>query len=431
MYRTGKIVVCCLLFLFASASLFGEPALPRPQSLAAEEQREAVAQPLLRWTPIADAIQYELEIWTQLPEEAPTGSGPLLKTRQVFQAAYQADFSLLEEEQTFYWRVRALDLDGQPISRFSQSELLQVNPKKKGLLRPVLNADFNAGGMASLLYPVYTWVVIPGAASYEVELLAAEPENPTGTEASKYRIWSQRVGAVIDCYDELPRSKPGVYYWRVRGLDEQGGPVGVWSEAGRFTVDPANDGWYSASFGDSIVHGGGSVSFSPADKEYDFQSYLHFSHVNLGRSGDTTESMLARFDADVLPYNPKYLLILGGTNSLRGGVSAEQVIQELTEIGEKCRANGIRPIFLTLPSINPAAIERVFDEPTAESWRSAFTKVNQFIRRQPYYIDLEPHFIDSKGLMQNRLAIDGLHPGLEGKELMAQIIERNWVRVTR
>ena len=167
-----------------------------------------MAQPLLRWTPIADALQYELEIWTRLPEEAPEGYGPLIKTKQVFQAAYQADFSLWDEEQTLYWRVRALDLDGQPISRFSQSEVLQVNPKNKGLLRPVLNADFNAGGMASLLYPVYTWVMIPGASGYEVELLTAEPENPIGTEASTYRIWSQRVGAVIDCYDELPRSKP-------------------------------------------------------------------------------------------------------------------------------------------------------------------------------------------------------------------------------
>ena len=32
MYRIGKIILCCLLFLLASASLFGEPALPRPQS---------------------------------------------------------------------------------------------------------------------------------------------------------------------------------------------------------------------------------------------------------------------------------------------------------------------------------------------------------------------------------------------------------------
>ena len=103
MYRAGKIIVCCLLFLLASASLFGEPALPRPQSLASEERREAVAQPLLRWTPIADALQYELEIWTRSPEEAPEGFGPLLKTKQVFQAAYQADFSLWEEEQTLYW----------------------------------------------------------------------------------------------------------------------------------------------------------------------------------------------------------------------------------------------------------------------------------------------------------------------------------------
>lgn len=431
-WRMCKIGLFCLVFLLASASSFSEPSQPQPHSLVEPgAQGEAVARPVLRWTPVADAVHYELELWTQPPEEAGPEEGPFLRTRQVFQAAYHADFSVLDEGQTFYWRVRALDLEGQAISRFSPGQRLEVDPRHQEPLRPQLNADFNADGMASLLYPVYTWVMIPGAAGYEVELLSAPPEEELGVAPSQHRIWSQRVGAVIDCYDEQPRSTPGVYYWRVRGLDEHGGPVGVWSEAGRFLVDPAGDGWYSASFGDSIVHGGGSVSFSPADREYDFQYYLHFPHVNLGRSGDTSETMLERFDRDVLPYQPKYLLILGGTNSLRGGVSAEQVIGELEAIGEKCRANGIRPIFLTLPSINPGAIEHVFEEGTAENWRAAFSKVNQFLRRQPYCIDLEPHFIDADGVLQGKMAVDGLHPGLEGKRLMAQIIERHWVRVTR
>ena len=63
-------------------------------------------------------------------------------------------------------------------------------------------------------------------------------------------------------------------------------------------------------------HGGGAVSYSPGDWEYDYQSYLHFDTVNIGKSGDTSASMLKRFDQDVLPLHLRYLIIMGGTNSL-------------------------------------------------------------------------------------------------------------------
>jgi lysophospholipase L1-like esterase len=122
---------------------------------------------------------------------------------------------------------------------------------------------------------------------------------------------------------------------------------------------------------------------------------------------------------------------MGGINSLRGGVAAGDVIRELSQLRDKCNKNGIRPIFLTLLPINPDAIREVFDEPTAENWREQLLLVNDFIRQQKYYIDLEVSFADSSGLMKRFFASDGLHPGLEGKRLMAQIINDNWTRVAK
>lgn len=75
--------------------------------------------------------------------------------------------------------------------------------------------------------------------------------------------------------------------------------------------------WKVAVYGDSISHGGGHLSFGPADLAYSYESYLDFPTINLSESGDTSEAMVMRFEKDVLPFSPEYLLIMGGTNSLR------------------------------------------------------------------------------------------------------------------
>jgi lysophospholipase L1-like esterase len=139
--------------------------------------------------------------------------------------------------------------------------------------------------------------------------------------------------------------------------------------------------------------------------------------------------MLERFERDVLPFQPRYLLILGGTNSLRGGTPAAQVIADLIAIREKCLRYDIRPIFLTLPPINPIAIENVFQEPTVPNWRTEFDLVNAFIRQQRYHIDLEPHFLDDNRELPARFAVDGLHIDIEGKRLMGNVINHFWKTV--
>ena len=388
--------------------------------------------PLLLWKPVPGAVYYEIEFLSKPPEN-PNGIQPSLyqvySSREVFTNGYSMDLSNYPVNH-IYWRVRALDYHGEPIGVYSDATPLFIDYTLSQLLKPVSNTGYVAANIPMPLYPVYSWIPIAKAVNYEVELSTNPPENPNGITPSKYRIRHKVIQGGTDCYDEEALSTPGTYYWRVRGLDEVGRPIGVYSDAEQFTVDPTL-GKYAITFGDSITHGGGAVSHSPANVEYSFQTYLSFSTINVGKSGDTTESMLSRFNRDVVPYHAKFVIIMGGSNSLRGGARATQVIKELTAIRDKCLANGSRPIFLTLPPINPAAINEVFNESTVPDWKKEFSAVNFFIRQQRYYIDLEPYFTDANHELPLYYATDGLHLDIEGKKLMGLIINANWTRVTK
>jgi len=388
--------------------------------------------PLLTWTIVPGAVYYEIELLSE-QAETPNDTMPsryqIFSSREVFTNGYSIDLSNYPGNY-LYWRVRALNYDGDPLGVFSDATSIFIDHTLPQVLKPISNTGYRSANMPMPLYPVYSWLPVAGAVNYEVELTAALPENPNGIEPSKHQLRHSIVqGGSSDYYDEEALITPGTYYWRVRGLDNNGEPVGVYSDAETFIVD-RTVGNYAATFGDSITHGGGAISYSPADIEYSFQTYLAFPTINLGKSGDTTETMLSRFNDDVLPYQPKFLIIMGGSNSLRGGAPANQVIKELTAIQDKCLAHGIRPIFLTLPPINPFAISQAFNEETVPDWQLQFAAVNFFIRSQPYYIDLEPYFMDTNHELPTYYAIDGLHLDIEGKKLMGLIINANWARVT-
>jgi lysophospholipase L1-like esterase len=388
--------------------------------------------PLLQWTIPPGSIYYEIEFLTA-PAENPNGIAPSIyqfnTSREVFVNGYSIDLSAYPGDH-LYWRVRGLDLNGNPVGVFSDAAPLYIDHTLPQILKPVSNTGYKKANVPMPLYPVYAWFPVYGAIYYEVELTTAPPENPNGISPSQFQLRRHMVKGITDCYDDEALSTPGTYYWRVRGLDASGSPIGVYSDAEEFTVSHMA-GSYAATLGDSITHGGGDMSYSPANVEYSFQTYLSFPAMNLGKSADTTETMLNRFDDDVLPYHPRFLIIMGGTDSLRGGVPADQVITELAAIRDKCLLHDIRPIFLTLPPINPEAIIRAFNEVTVPNWQEEFAAVNSFIREQQYYIDIEPDFLDADHNLPARYAVDGMHPNIEGKKLMAQIINANWARVTQ
>ena len=394
-------------------------------------QEPAFIKPVLTWTKVEGAVAYEIEILTKPPDnpnKSVSDSTCVFSTKKIYVNGFTADLSANFDSASFYWRVRGLDIDGNPISRFSEAEKVYVDRHQNVIQKPIPTSIFNQSTGATLLYPVYAWIPISGAEKYEVEILDDLPENPNGIDPSIHRIDSA-IAVGFDYYDENPRISNKPFYWRVRGLDQAGNPVGVYSDAGKFIVNP-NKHVTAATYGDSITHGGGCISYSPADWEYSYQHYLDFPSVNLGKSGDTSQTMVERFDEDVLPFHPQYLIILAGTNSLRGGVAAEDVIADLKILKEKCLINNIRPVFLTLPPINPDNIKKAFDQPTAPDWQKQIRLVNDFIRNQEH-IDVALEIKASNGILPSNLAVDGLHLDIEGKKKIAAAVNANWARITR
>ncbi len=377
---------------------------------------------LLTWPGELNAVRYTVEILDGVPSNL-SDSRPyksaLYRNEQVYSNQILLPMGNLSEKKqtdTLYYRVQAFDLDGNALGVYTSLQPLDNHIQKITRNAPVVRSQNQDDNGTSLLYPVYAYTGNPGASQYEVEVTSQTPENLHGSAPSRYRIYS-RTTTLSDLYDEKPRI--GTYYWRVRGMDKTGNPVGEWSQPQQFTTLPSRNVQIGI-YGDSISHGGGHLSYSPVDFAYSYSHYLDFPTINLAESGDTSAMMRERFDRDVRPFHLKYILILGGTNSLRAGVPAEDVIADLRDMGEKAREMGIRPIYLTLPPINPDNIETAFQEPTNPNWKTSFDAVNSYLRTQDH-IDIAAAFDDNETL-PTELALDGIHGDWVMKEKMAQVI---------
>ena len=396
------------------------------------KEHPASLMPFLIWHSIPNAVLYEVELLSAPPEqEGGTISSPnnhLMTTRAIFTNGWQANLRPYQDYEKIYWRVRALSLKHEPLGEFSLAEPLYLDKLSPFPNAPIPNTYDQVMNFRQPLYPVYQWIPLNGVTRYEVELLTTPPEKEHGTEPDPNRSWAQIIDASNAIYDEYARPYAGTYYWRVRGLDAQSNTIGTWSDLASFTVVPSADHRiYAAALGDSITHGGGAISSSPAFLEYSYTTYLNFDCLNLGRSGDTSHTTLERFEQDVLPLHPANLLILTGSNSLRADtITPQDIIQDLDELQQKCINHGIRPILLTLLPLNPERITLAFHSETDSKWQWKMNAVNTWIRAQKYYIDIEPYFYDSeKHILEPLLSTDGLHPDINGKRMMAEIINEH------
>lgn len=394
------------------------------------EEHPASLMPFLIWHSIPNAVLYEVELLSAPPEREggteTSSTDHLMSTRNVFTNGWQCDLRAYQSYEKIYWRVRALGLKNEPIGEFSVAEPLYLDKSAEIPNRPIPNTYDQILNFRQPLYPVYQWIPLNGVTRYEVELLTELPAQEHGTDADPNRAWAETITDTNAIYDEYARPYAGTYYWRVRGLDAKNNTVGTWSDLASFTVElpPSENRIYAAALGDSITHGGGAISSSPAFLEYTYTTYLPFDCINLGRSGDTAHTTLERFEQDVLPLHPMNLLILTGSNSLRAnGITAQDIIDDLDELQKKCLAHDIRPILLTLLPLNPERISLAFHSETDLSWKWKMTAVNTWIRSQEWHVDMEPYFYDrQKHILDPLLSTDGLHPDITGKRMMAEII---------
>ena len=391
--------------------------------------------PILSWSKDIEAVSYEIEFFAAQPAAAdlpPDQDSPqaIYRTNKVYMNQYNPALREFAAaylgRQPLYWRVRPLDFDRRPAAPYSDLAVLYTSATQATepeMTAPVPgNQHLGERGM-TMLYRVYNWIGMADAASYEVDVYAANPEQLTDLEPTE-RLYTEN----LDVYDEQPHYGEYNFFWRVRGIDSNGSPLGNWSRPMPFRVAPSMN-YEVAVLGDSISHGGGHYSYGPHDAEFSWLHYLDFEALNLAKSGDTSADTLARFDRDVLPFHPRYLLILTGSNSLRGGTDPYEVIDDLEAIRQKCLANGIRPVLLTLPPINADSIMHVFQEGTAAAWRQNFAIVNNYIRSQVHIDTAQAIPTLPDGSLPPEYGLDGLHPDANGKRLMGEAVNRAWPQV--
>jgi acyl-CoA thioesterase I len=147
--------------------------------------------------------------------------------------------------------------------------------------------------------------------------------------------------------------------------------------------------------------------------------------INKGANGDTTTMVLHRFPRDVLAHQPDKVLILTGTNDfIYQTASPVEAMDNIDQMIDLARGNGIEPVLFTPILSNPAQAATQWMAGAAVDYQLVNEKLGELsmlIRcaaaaRGCKLVDLELKY---KGFGKYH---DGIHPTVEGQEWIAQVI---------
>jgi len=144
-----------------------------------------------------------------------------------------------------------------------------------------------------------------------------------------------------------------------------------------------------------------------------------------GISGQTTSHMLVRMRKDVVNHNPKYVVILAGTNDIaknNGYIELDDIFGNIVSMCDIARANGIEPVIC---SVLPAR---------KYSWRPEITDCAEQIVRlnsmlEEYaaknrikYVDYHSAMKDADNGLISDYTYDEVHLRTAGYDVIEQII---------
>jgi len=178
---------------------------------------------------------------------------------------------------------------------------------------------------------------------------------------------------------------------------------GYWRKVFQRATCPQKEGVIIA-FGDSLVEGYG------VEKNENFVFLLSQKTGNIilnkGKSGDTTESALARIKEDVLENNPRLVILLLGGNDFLKREKKEKVFTNLEKIIDQIKESGGEVILVGIKGnlFGNREIDRQFRDLSK--------------KKKVFYVEnvLE-------GIIGNpKLMFDAIHPNAKGHQKMAEKI---------
>ncbi|MCF7803613.1 MAG: hypothetical protein K9N46_02200 [Candidatus Marinimicrobia bacterium] len=176
-------------------------------------------RPQFSWGAIDAATGYEIEVASD--EEY---SSILWKNANISESTAQypsVGAEPLEYDDSYYWRVRALNEDG-PLGDFSGSFNFSISASKI----PVIQSPNNVTTVSTT--PSFLWQSVLGAQRYGIEV--STNENFSQIIYSNNELTENRFAQVPTLGNNQ------TYYWRVAALDQEGNMLGDWSGTGQFTT---------------------------------------------------------------------------------------------------------------------------------------------------------------------------------------------------
>jgi lysophospholipase L1-like esterase len=155
------------------------------------------------------------------------------------------------------------------------------------------------------------------------------------------------------------------------------------------------------AFGDSLTSGYGASAGEDYPSRLSAMSGVPI--VNAGRSGDTTESALARIENDVLSGNPRIVIVGLGGNDFLNGMAMQSTEANLRTIIRKIQSTGAMVVLLgfRFPSLT-ANYEKMYERVASEEGCLLVARTLKGILTDP------------------ALRSDQIHPNARGYDLMAQ-----------
>ena len=195
---------------------------------------DAQGRPTLKWNAVTGAAKYEVY-------RARSRSGEYIKYSTVTGTSY-TNISYIENGNTYYYKVRALDANG---TAGAWSSIVSVTYKQ------TLPAPTVTGGNDAQGRPTLKWNAVTGAAKYEVYRARSKDGD--------YIKYSTVTGT---SYTNTSYIEDGnTYYYKVRALDANG-TAGAWSSIVSVTYRAASTGTLSAP----TVTGGNDAQGRPTLK---------------------------------------------------------------------------------------------------------------------------------------------------------------------
>jgi lysophospholipase L1-like esterase len=193
-----------------------------------------------------------------------------------------------------------------------------------------------------------------------------------------------------------------------------------WPWLGRYAED--NRALLASGAKTNIVFMGDSITEGWRRQRPDF---FRSGRVGRGISGQTTPQMVLRMMADVVALKPRYVHIMAATNDVAGNtgkITLGQSCDNFRMMTAIAQANRIQVLIASVPPADRfpwrPGLETIEPIRKINAWLKGYAKT-----AGATWIDYWPVLADAKGAMKPGMATDGVHPTVQGYDMMATVIE--------